>query len=131
LSAIPALLSDCLFRGILPECPILNLPMTSSLSLFAATTTTGAVDRLKEIPPEFWYKVGLGILAIIAVVIILRKIARVNKAILGVIVLLTVSFIGFSWIYERNEPAWATPFVERVSHFFPTKGPIRQKDLPK
>jgi len=105
--------------------------MTHSLSFLAATTTAGAVERLKEIPPEFWYKVGLGVLAIVAVVIVLRKIARVNKAVLGIIVLLVISFTGFNWIYERNEPAWATPFVERVAHFFPSKGPIRQKDLPK
>jgi len=105
--------------------------MIHTLNFFAAASTASTVDRLKEIPPEFWYKVGLGILAIIAAVIILRKLAKVNKVVLGVIVLLVLSFTGFNWIYERNEPSWATPFVERVAHFFPSKGPIKQKDLPK
>ena len=102
--------------------------MTHALTFFAATTTA---DRLKDIPPEFWYKAGLGVLALIAVVFILRKVAKVNKVVLGIIVLLVASFTGFNWIYERNEPSWATPFVERVSHFFPTKGPQKQKELPK
>ena len=102
--------------------------MTPSPLFFAAAST---VDRLKEIPTEFWYKMGLGILGVIVAVVVLRKIAKVNKVVLGVVVLLTLSFMGFQWIYERNEPAWATPFVERVSHFFPSKGPIKQKELPK
>ena len=104
--------------------------MTHALDFFAASTSAPA-NLLHDIPLEFWTKVGLGIVAIIAVVIFLRKIAKVNKVVLAVIVLLLLSFTGFNWIYERNEPAWATPFVERVSHFFPYKGPIKQKDLPK
>ena len=30
--------------------------------------------------------------------------------------------IGFNWIYERNEPAWATPTVTWLGGFFPGKG---------
>lgn len=104
--------------------------MIPVLNFFAASGAKTA-DRLKDIPPEFWYKVGIGVLGIIAVVIILRKIAKVNKVVLGVIVLLVLSFTGFNWIYERNEPAWATSFVERMANFFPTKGPMKQKDLPR
>ena len=105
--------------------------MTFALDFLAAASNSSTVDRLKDIPTEFWTKVGIGIIGIIALVIFLRKIAKVNKVVLGVIVFLVLSFTGFNWIYERNEPTWATPFVERVAHFFPSKGPIRQKDVPK
>ena len=62
----------------------------------------------------------------IIVVVLLRKLAKMNKVILTVVVLLVASFIGFSWIYERNEPAWATPVVDRLAGFFPSKEKIKR-----
>ncbi len=93
------------------------------MSFFAAATTTGqtTLDRLRDIPPDVWLKLGLGVLAIIVAVIVLRKLAKMNKFILGFLVLLGLTFLGFNWIYERNEPAWATPFVQAVAGFFPAR----------
>ncbi len=89
---------------------------------FAATATSPSFfDRLRDIPADVWLKLGLGILAIIVVVIVLRKLAKMNKFILGFLVLLGLTFLGFNWLYERNEPAWATPFVQAVAGFFPAK----------
>jgi energy-coupling factor transporter transmembrane protein EcfT len=93
--------------------------------LAAATLSKNAADRLRDIPPEFWVKIGLGILIIVAVVVALRKLAKVNKVVLSIIVLLVVSIIGFNWIYERNEPAWATPAVKWLANYFPTKEAIQ------
>ncbi len=104
--------------------------MTHLLDFFAATSSPNTIEKLKEIPHEFWVKVGIGVAALIVVVIFLRKVAKVNKVVLAVIVLMIVSFTGFNWIYERNEPKWATPFVERVAHFFPTKD-MYGKELKK
>ena len=55
-------------------------------------------------------------------VIVLRKIARMNKVVLAVIVFVVVVIMGFSWVYERNEPAFLTPLVEKIAPFFPSKG---------
>lgn len=92
--------------------------------LFAATSAAQSetIDRLRQIPGEFWLKMGLGIAAIVLAVVVLRKLAKVNKVLLGVVVFVTLTMIGFSWIYERNEPAWATPVVRWLAEFFPTKG---------
>lgn len=92
------------------------------LLLAAADATRSALDRLKDVPPAFWLKVGIAVLAVIAVVLVLRKLAQVNKAVLIVVVLIVVSAIGFSWVYERNEPAWATPVVEKLAQILPSKG---------
>ena len=91
------------------------------MSLLAAATAAqpAALEKLKQIPTEFWVRIGLGMLAIVAVVIFLRKIAKVLLAV-GVAVGLTI--VGFNWIYERNEPPWATPAVQWLAGFFPTKG---------
>jgi hypothetical protein len=92
--------------------------------LAAAAATKSSAERLRDIPPEFWLRIGIGILIIVAVVIALRKLAKVNKVVLAIVVLLVVSIVGFTWIYERNEPAWATPAVQWLANYFPTKGAI-------
>jgi hypothetical protein len=89
---------------------------------FLAAATQSTADRLKDIPMDVWLKIGAGVAALILVVVVLRKLARVNKVVLGVVVAVALSFVGFSWIYNRDEPAWATPVVERLAEFFPSKG---------
>ena len=93
--------------------------------LAAAAASKTTADRLKEIPTEFWIKIGIGVLILIAVVVALRKLAKVNKVVLGVVVFVVVSIIGFNWIYERNEPEWATPAVKWLANYFPTKEAIQ------
>ena len=87
-----------------------------------AAATPSSVDRLKDIPPDVWLKIGAGIAALIVAVVVLRKLARMNKVVLSVIVVVGLSIVGFSWIYNRDEPAWATPVVERLAEFLPTRG---------
>lgn len=89
------------------------------LATVAANQT--ALEKLKEIPPAFWLKVGIGVLGVIVAVVLIRKLAGANKIVLAIVTLLVVSIIGFNWIYERNEPAWATPMVDAVAQFFPAK----------
>lgn len=93
------------------------------LVLAAATT----IERMQKIPKEFWLKMGTAVLAIVVLVIVLRKVAKMNKLILGIVVGLVVVIVGFNWIYERNEPSWASPVVNWLGGFFPTKGKIEQK----
>jgi apolipoprotein N-acyltransferase len=97
--------------------------------LAAAAASPTTQDRLKSIPTEFWWKMGLAIVALIIVVIVLRKVAKMNKVLLGVIVFITLTVVGFNWIYERNEPEWATPVVKWLAGFFPTKG-MQSKNRP-
>ncbi len=91
--------------------------------LFAATT----LEKIQRLPMQFWLKFALVIVAFIAGVIVLKKIAGMNKAVLGAILFIVVSMLGFTWIYERNEPAWATPVVEKLANFFPSKGSYEGK----
>lgn len=94
------------------------------MTILAAATSTQptTLERLRQIPMEFWVRVGIGIAAVILVVVVLRKVAKVNKVVLAVIVFVALTFIGFNWIYERSEPAWATPAVQWLAGFFPSKG---------
>jgi hypothetical protein len=99
--------------------------------LAAAATTKSPADRLRDISPEFWVKIGIGIAILIVAVIVLRKVAKMNKVILSIIVLVVLSMIGFNWIYERNEPAWATPVVDWLANYFPSKGAARPDPASK
>jgi hypothetical protein len=81
--------------------------------------------RLQSVPSAVWLRIGIAVLVLVAVVLALRKVAKMNKVVVGVIVLLVVSFVGFNWIYERNEPAWATPVVQKLAGFFPTKDSMK------
>ncbi len=96
--------------------------------LFAASLSTlSAADRLQQIPLVFWQRLGSAIVVLIAVVLILRRLARGNKAIMAVVAGMVASFVGFNWVYERNEPAWATPAVQFLSGFFPSKVKVEQR----
>ncbi len=86
----------------------------------AAATT---LDRLKGIPPEFWLRLVFAVVAIVAIVVFLRKVAKMNKVVLAVVTFVGVTIVGFNWVYERSEPAWATPAVSFLANWFPTKGP--------
>lgn len=90
--------------------------------LLAAATHTTPLEKLQRIPPRFWLYIGIGIAVVVAAIIVLRKLAHVNKIVLAMIVLIVGSTIGFNWIYDRNEPKWATPAVEWLAQFFPSKG---------
>ena len=68
-------------------------------------------------------------MAVVALVFFLRKVAQMNKVILAVVVFLVVGIGGFDWIYERDEPVWATPVVSFFAGFLPTKGPPLKKPV--
>ncbi|MGH7959404.1 MAG: hypothetical protein ACREH8_20670 [Opitutaceae bacterium] len=93
--------------------------------LAAAAASKSSADRLRDIPPEFWIKIGIAVVVLVAAVIALRKLAKVNKVVLGIVVFVVLTIVGFNWIYERNEPAWATPAVKWLANYFPTKDAIQ------
>ncbi len=92
-----------------------------------AATSSTVWQNLQHVPVDFWIRLAIGVAIIIGVVIALRKLAQVNKVVLTVVAGFFLSVLGFSWIYERNEPTWATPAVSFLSGFFPSKGRIEHR----
>ncbi len=80
-----------------------------------------ALSRVKEIPPEVWKYVAITVVAIIALVLIVRKLAGTNKIWLTIIAGVVISIVGFQCVYERNEPKFLTPIVDKIAPFFPSK----------
>ena len=52
---------------------------------------------------------------------------KMNKIIAAVIVFVVCTVVFFSWVYNRNEPAFLTPFVSRLAPFFPSAGSYASK----
>jgi hypothetical protein len=97
---------------------------------FAVTNTT--LDKLRAIPPAVWGKLGLGVLAVIVVFILIQRVLKINKFVLGGAVFIGGGLLWFNWIYHRTEPKFLTPLVDRVAPFFPTAGAyeVKQQTLP-
>ena len=92
-----------------------------------------AFDKLKTLPPDVWLKIGIAIVALLVTVFVLRRVMKMNKIIAGVVVFVVVTVVFFSWVYNRNEPKFMTPIVERIAPFFPTAGAYnaKQQTAPK
>jgi len=56
-----------------------------------------------------------------------RRVMKMNKIIAAVIVFVVGTVVFFSWVYNRNEPAFLTPLVSRIAPFFPSAGSLRQQ----
>lgn len=95
------------------------------MHLLAVVPTT--IDRLAAIPADFWLKSLLAIAGFVVAILFLRKVVRVNKVLLAVVAVFALTMVGFNWIFERNEPRWATPAVSWIGGFFPSKGSYAAK----
>ena len=92
-----------------------------------------AVDKIKQIPPGTWLNIALAIGAVVAAVIIVRRVAKMNKVIMGVVVFVVGTILFFNWVYYRNEPRFLTPIVNKIAPFFPSAGAYdaKQQSAPR
>ena len=86
-----------------------------------------AVEKLKTLPPDVWLKVGIAVAVFIAVIFLFRKVMKMNKIIGGIIVFVVGTVVFFSWVYNRNEPKFLTPLMDRLAPFFPSAGAYNAK----
>jgi hypothetical protein len=107
------------------EIPRGTVTLAAMLPLLALTT----LEKIQQVPPRTWWLIAIGIGAFIGVVVLIRLAGQVNKFLLGGILFLVVFVVGIKWVYERDEPAWATPFIEPLasSGFLPTAGKLAPK----
>jgi glucan phosphoethanolaminetransferase (alkaline phosphatase superfamily) len=97
--------------------------------LFAVT----ALEKMQTLKPEVWFKIGIVVVAFIVAILLFRRIIQMNKIIAGVILFVVFTVVFFSWVYNRNEPKFLTPIVEKIAPFFPSAGAYnaKQQTSPK
>jgi MFS superfamily sulfate permease-like transporter len=86
-----------------------------------------AVEKMKTLPPDVWLKIGIGVAVFVAAIFLFRRIMKMNKIIGGIIVFVAGTVVFFSWVYNRNEPKFLTPIVEKIAPFFPSAGAYNAK----
>ena len=86
-----------------------------------------ALEKIKTLPPAVWLKIGIAIGAFILAIFLYRRLMKMNKVIAGIIVFVAGTIVFFSWVYNRNEPKFLTPIVEKIAPFFPSAGAYTTK----
>src|SRR4051812_26875745 len=97
--------------------------------LFAVT----ALDKIQTLPPAIWAKIGIAILAFVLAIFLFRRVMKMNKIIACIIVFVVGTVVFFSWVYNRNEPKFLTPIVDKIAPFFPSANSYanKQQTMPK
>ena len=92
-----------------------------------------AVEKLKTLKPDVWLKIGIGVGGFVLAILLWRRIMKMNKIVAGVIVFVVCTVVFFSWVYNRNEPRFLTPLVNKIAPFFPSAGAYdtKQQSTPK
>lgn len=62
------------------------------------------LQKLPAVPARFWINVLLGISTFFVLLIVFRHAARMNKLLLGLLIVLLLTGVAFQWVFERNEP---------------------------
>ncbi len=101
--------------------------MTASPFLHLAAQTAPVWEPLLRVPKQTWINLGICIVAIVVIVRVWRVLKNFNELVPYIAAAFAAFVILFYWVYERTEPKFLTPFVEQLTHFFPTKG--KQQDL--
>ena len=92
-----------------------------------------AVEKLKTLKPDVWLKIGIGVGGFVLAILLWRRIMKMNKIVAGVIVFVVCTVVFFSWVYNRNEPRFLTPIVNKIAPFVPSAGAYdaKQQSTPK
>jgi MFS superfamily sulfate permease-like transporter len=86
-----------------------------------------ALEKIKTLPPAIWTKIAIAIGAFVLTIFLFRRVMKMNKIIAAVIVFVVFTVVFFSWVYNRNEPPFMTPIVQRIAPFFPSAGSYQSK----
>lgn len=82
---------------------------------------------LKDLPPDFVFKTTIFVIGVLLAVLAYRIYRNSNRLLLGIFVSVVMAVIFFNWVYNRTEPKWLTPVVDKLAHFFPTKDYAKQE----
>jgi hypothetical protein len=79
-------------------------------------------EQLKHVPKETWINLIICVGALVAIVWVWKALKKFNDFAPYIAALLAAGLIFFYWIYDRSEPRFLTPVIDKLAPFFPTKG---------
>jgi multisubunit Na+/H+ antiporter MnhB subunit len=81
----------------------------------------------KDLPPDFLFKTTIFAVGVLLAVLAYRIYRNSNRLLLGMFVSVVIAVVFFNWVYNRTEPKWLTPFVDKLALFMPTKDYAKQE----
>ncbi len=92
--------------------------------LFAllAAAPPSAWEQLQRIPKQSWINLAICIIAVVVIARVWKILKSVNDFVPYIAAFLALFLIFFYWVYDRSEPRFLTPIVEKLAPFFPSKG---------
>jgi hypothetical protein len=79
------------------------------------------IHQLKALPRKDVINFGLGLLVVLVLIILIKVAAKMNKFILGIVVVVMIMIVLSTWVYERNEPKFLSPFIDAIAPIFPAR----------
>jgi hypothetical protein len=79
-------------------------------------------------PADFWLRVVLITAVVLAVIGLLRALHRFSKTLYWLVLGCLLSVFAYNWVWQRQEPPWATPVVERVAGWLGRPGSLALKE---
>jgi hypothetical protein len=79
-----------------------------------------AVDKLRQVPLKNLAIFVLVIVALIVAIFLIRKAAGMNRIFLVLIGGTIMAVLLMTWTYQRNEPKFLSPLVDKIAPFFPS-----------
>jgi uncharacterized membrane protein len=80
-----------------------------------------AIEKVRQLPAKDLANLGLIVLVLIVAIFIIKQAAKMNRFVLFMILLVTALVVGFTWVYQRNEPRFLTPLIDGIAPFLPHK----------
>lgn len=87
-----------------------------------AAAPPSAWEQLKRVPKETWINIAICVIAVVVIARVWKVLKSINEFIPYIAALLATLLIFFYWVYDRSEPRFLTPVVDKLAPFFPTKG---------
>ena len=89
------------------------------MPVFAA----GVWEKLRNIPPQNLLYLGMGLLTLLVAIFMLKRVAKMNRIIVVIIGGTILIIVTMTWVYQRNEPKFLTPVIDKIAPFFPSTPP--------
>jgi hypothetical protein len=99
-----------------------------AMSVLAAHLT--AWDKVRHIPFQTWLNLGICVLAVALVLRMWRTLKSLNDYAPWIALVMAGFMILCYWTYNRSEPRFLTPVVEKLALVMPTKAK-QEQDLEK
>lgn len=90
------------------------------LTTLAAAEKT-ALDQLKAVPKQTWINLGICVVTVIVIIKVWKGLKKVNDFLPYIAAIMASFVIFFYWIYERSEPRFLSPVIDKIAPFFPSK----------